>query len=53
MGRMHQAMTSPGLSRGKPVEFGNLDADLARIVTYDDGMAAAANQLGLTVTRPT
>jgi uncharacterized protein len=30
-----------------------LGADLARIVTYDDGMAAAAKQLGLTVTRPT
>ena len=29
-----------------------LGADLARIVTYDDRMAAAANQLGLTVTRP-
>jgi predicted nucleic acid-binding protein len=30
-----------------------LGADLARIVTYDDRMAAAANQLGLTVARPT
>ena len=30
-----------------------LGADLARIVTYDDRMAGAANQLGFTVTRPT
>jgi uncharacterized protein len=30
-----------------------LGTDLARIVTYDDRMAAAANQLGLTVARPT
>ena len=30
-----------------------LGPDLARIVTYDDRMAAAANQLGLTVMRPT
>jgi uncharacterized protein len=30
-----------------------LGADLAWIVTYDDRMAAAAKQLGLTVTRPT
>jgi uncharacterized protein len=30
-----------------------LGADLARIVTYDDPMAAAAYQLGLTVARPT
>jgi predicted nucleic acid-binding protein len=29
-----------------------LGADLARIVTYDDRMAAVANHLGLTVTRP-
>jgi uncharacterized protein len=29
-----------------------LGADLARIVTYDDRMAAAANQLGMTVARP-
>jgi predicted nucleic acid-binding protein len=29
-----------------------LGADLARIVTYDDRMAAAAKQLGLTVTQP-
>jgi predicted nucleic acid-binding protein len=47
-----------------PVELRSLDAlhlataeqlgtDLARIVTYDDRMAAAANHLGLTVTRPT
>jgi predicted nucleic acid-binding protein len=47
-----------------PAELRSLDAihlataeqlgtDLARIVTYDDRMAAAANQLGLTVTRPT
>jgi predicted nucleic acid-binding protein len=47
-----------------PVALGSLDAihlataqqlgaDLARIVTYDDRMAAAANQLGLTVARPT
>jgi uncharacterized protein len=47
-----------------PVELRSLDAihlataqqlgaDLARIVTYDDRMAAAANQLGLTVARPT
>ncbi len=47
-----------------PVELNSLDAihlataqqlgaDLARIVTYDDRMAVAANQLGLTVARPT
>jgi predicted nucleic acid-binding protein len=30
-----------------------LGADLARIVTYDDRMAIAANQLGLAVARPT
>jgi predicted nucleic acid-binding protein len=47
-----------------PVELRSLDAihlataqqlgaDLAWIVTYDDRMAVAANQLGLTVTRPT
>lgn len=46
-----------------PVELRSLDAihlatarqlgaDLAQIVTYDNRMAAAANQLGLTVTRP-
>jgi prevent-host-death family protein len=46
-----------------PVELRSLDAihlataqqlgaDLARIVTYDDRMAAAANHLGLTVARP-
>jgi predicted nucleic acid-binding protein len=29
-----------------------LGADLARIVTYDDRMAGAANQLGMTVARP-
>jgi uncharacterized protein len=29
-----------------------LGADLARIVTYDDRMAAAANQLGLKVAQP-
>jgi uncharacterized protein len=29
-----------------------LGADLARMVTYDDRMAAAASQLGLTVARP-
>ena len=28
-------------------------ADLARIVTYDDRLAAAANHLGLRVARPT
>jgi uncharacterized protein len=31
----------------------HLGTDLARIVTYDDRMAAAANQLGLKVARPT
>jgi predicted nucleic acid-binding protein len=47
-----------------PVELGTLDAihlataqqlgaDLARIVTYDDRMAAAAGQLGLKVAQPT
>jgi predicted nucleic acid-binding protein len=47
-----------------PVELGPLDAihlataqqlgaDLARIVTYDDRLAAAANHLGLRVARPT
>ena len=47
-----------------PAELRSLDAihlataqqlgtDLARIVTYDDRMAMAANQLGLTVARPT
>jgi predicted nucleic acid-binding protein len=47
----------------QPVELRSLDAihlataqllgaDLARIVTYDDRMAAAASQLGLTVARP-
>jgi predicted nucleic acid-binding protein len=47
-----------------PIELRSLDAihlataqqlgtDLARIVTYDDRMAAAADQLGFTVTRPT
>jgi uncharacterized protein len=47
-----------------PVELRSLDAihlataqqlgaDLARIVTYDDRMATAAKQLGLTVARPT
>jgi hypothetical protein len=47
-----------------PVELRSLDAihlataqqlgaDLARIVTYDDRMAVAANQLGLTTARPT
>jgi uncharacterized protein len=47
-----------------PVELRSLDAihlataqqlgaDLARIITYDDRMVVAANQLGLTVTRPT
>jgi len=47
-----------------PVELRSLDAihlataqqlgvDLARIVTYDDRMASAANQLGVTVARPT
>jgi predicted nucleic acid-binding protein len=47
-----------------PVELRSLDAihlataqqlgaDLARIITYDDRMAMAATQLGLTVTRPT
>jgi predicted nucleic acid-binding protein len=47
-----------------PVELRSLDAihlataqqlgaDLARIVTYDDRMATAAGQLGLTVARPT
>jgi uncharacterized protein len=46
-----------------PVELRSLDAihlataqqlgaDLARIVTYDDRMAMAANQLGLKVARP-
>ena len=30
-----------------------LGANLARIVTYDDRMAAAANQLGLKVAQPT
>jgi predicted nucleic acid-binding protein len=30
-----------------------LGADLARVVTYDDRMTAAANHLGLTVARPT
>jgi uncharacterized protein len=46
-----------------PVELRSLDAihlataqllgaDLARIVTYDDRMAAAANHLGLRVARP-
>jgi uncharacterized protein len=30
-----------------------LGADLARIVTYDDRMAMAANRLGLAVARPT
>jgi uncharacterized protein len=30
-----------------------LGADLARIVTYDDRMAEAARQLGMTVARPT
>jgi uncharacterized protein len=46
-----------------PVELRSLDAihlatalqlgaDLARIVTYDDRMAAAANQVGLPVARP-
>jgi uncharacterized protein len=30
-----------------------LGADLARIVTYDDRMATAANHLGLRVARPT
>jgi uncharacterized protein len=29
-----------------------LGADLARIVTYDDQMAAAADRLGMTVARP-
>jgi uncharacterized protein len=29
-----------------------LGVDLARIVTYDDRMAAAADHLGLTVARP-
>jgi uncharacterized protein len=47
-----------------PVELSSLDAihlataqqlgaDLARVVTYDEPMTAAARQLGLTVTRPT
>jgi uncharacterized protein len=47
-----------------PVELGPLDAihlataqqlgaDLARIVTYDDRLAAVANHLGLWVARPT
>jgi uncharacterized protein len=47
-----------------PVELRSLDAihlataqllgaDLARIVTYDDRMAAAAKHLGLTAARPT
>src|SRR6266700_1364161 len=47
-----------------PVELRSLDAihlataqqlgaDLARVVTYDDRMAAVANQLGLTVAQPT
>ncbi len=47
-----------------PVELWSLDAihlaparqlgaDLARIVTYDDRMAVAAKQLGLTVAQPT
>jgi predicted nucleic acid-binding protein len=47
-----------------PVELRSLDAihlatarqlgaDLARIVTYDDRLAAAANHLGLRVARPT
>ena len=47
----------------QPVELRSLDAihlataqqlgvDLARIVTYDDRMAAAANHLGLRVARP-
>jgi predicted nucleic acid-binding protein len=47
-----------------PVELRSLDAihlataqqlgvDLARIVTYDDRMAVAAKQLGLTVAQPT
>lgn len=47
-----------------PVELRSLDAvhlataqqvgaDLARIVTYDDRMATAANHLGLRVARPT
>jgi uncharacterized protein len=47
-----------------PVELRSLDAihlataqqlgaGLARIITYDDRMDVAANQLGLTVTRPT
>jgi predicted nucleic acid-binding protein len=31
---------------------GQLGADLARIVTYDDRMAAAAKQLGLKVAQP-
>jgi hypothetical protein len=46
-----------------PVELRSLDAihlataqqlgaDLARIVTYDDRIAVAANQLGLTTARP-
>jgi uncharacterized protein len=46
-----------------PVELKSLDAihlataqqlgaDLARIVTYDDRMAVAADQLGMTVARP-
>ena len=30
-----------------------LGTDLAQIVTYDDRMAAAADQLDLTVARPT
>jgi predicted nucleic acid-binding protein len=47
-----------------PVELRSLDAihlataqqlgaDLARVVTYDERMTAAARQLGVTVTRPT